>query len=85
MDKRILQTYSVWAKDNLENQIEVSLKALGINSETDIRSAKKMGDITMIDGDPTSYPADLYYKRENIISLIGRRGYRNIIEEFAYT
>ena len=34
MDKRGLQTYSTWAKENLENQIEVSLKALGINDET---------------------------------------------------
>lgn len=38
MDKRILQTYSTWAKENLEQQIEVSLKALGINSDTDIKS-----------------------------------------------
>ena len=28
MDKRLLQTYAVWAKDNLEQQIEVSLKTL---------------------------------------------------------
>ena len=26
MDKGILQRYSTWAKENLENQIEVSLK-----------------------------------------------------------
>ena len=44
MDKRILQTYSTWAKENLEQQIEVSLKALGINSDTDIKKAKKVGD-----------------------------------------
>ncbi len=85
MDKRILQSYSTWAKENLENQIEVSLKALGINSETDIRSAKRAGDVTIIEGDQTSYPADLYEKRKSIISLIGRKGYQNIIEEFAYT
>ena len=85
MDKGILQRYSTWAKENLENQIEVSLKALGINSETDIRNAKKAGDVTIIDGDQSSYPADLYEKRKSIISLIGRRGYQNIIEEFAYT
>lgn len=85
MDKRILQTYSTWAKENLENQIEVSLKALGINDEKNIKKAKKVGDVTTIEGDPTSYPADLYGKRENIINLIIRNGYKNIIEEFAYT
>lgn len=85
MDKRILQTYSTWAKENLENQIEVSLKALGINDEKNIKKAKKVGDVTTIEGDPTSYPADLYGKRENIINLIIRSGYKNVIEEFAYT
>lgn len=85
MDKRNLQTYSTWAKENLENQIEVSLKALGINNENDIKNAKKVGDVTTIEGNPTSYPADLYGKRGSIISLITRKGYKNVIEEFAYT
>ena len=85
MDKRVLQTYSTWAKENLENQIEVSLKALGVNDEKNIKKAKKVGDVTTIEGDPTSYPADLYGKRENIINLIVRNGYKNVIEEFAYT
>lgn len=85
MDKGILQRYSTWAKENLENQIEVSLKALGINDENNIKKAKKVGDVTTIEGDATSYPADLYGKRENIINLISSNGYRNVIEEFAYT
>ena len=85
MDKRDLQTYSTWAKENLENQIEVSLKALGINDENNIKQAKKVGDVTTIEGDPTSYPADLFGKRERIIELVKRQGYQNVIEEFAYT
>ena len=85
MDKRGLQTYSTWAKENLENQIEVSLKALGINDENNIKQAKKMGDVTTIEGDPTSYPADLFGKRERMIDLVKRQGYQNVIEEFAYT
>ena len=85
MDKGILQRYSTWAKENLENQIEVSLKALGINDEKNIKKAKQVGDVTTIEGDPTSYSADLYGKRERIISLISRNGYQNVIEEFAYT
>ena len=85
MDKRLLQTYAVWAKDNLEQQIEVSLKTLGINGDNDYRQAKRSGDYTIIDGDPNSYPADLYGKRREIINQIRLKGYKNIIEEFAYT
>ena len=85
MDKRLLQTYAVWAKDNLEQQIEVSLKTLGINGDNDYRQAKRSGDYTIIDGDPNSYPADLYGKRREIINQVRLKGYKNIIEEFAYT
>lgn len=85
MDKRILQAYSVWAKENLEKQIEVSLKTLGINGDKDIKKAKRIGDYTVIEGDSNSYPADLLGKRNQIIALVTEKGYRIIIEEFAYT
>lgn len=85
MDKKALQTYAVWAKQNLENQIEVSLKALGINSDKDIKQARKVGEYTIIDGDSNSYSADLYEKRNSITDLIMSEGYKNVIEEFAYT
>lgn len=85
MDKRILQTYSVWAKENLEKQVEVSLKTLGINGDKDIKKAKQVGDYTVIDGDSNSYPADLLNKRNQIVTLVTEKGYRNVIEEFAYT
>lgn len=85
MDKRILQTYSVWAKENLEKQVEVSLKTLGINGDKDIKKAKKVGDYTIIDGDSNSYPADLLEKRSHIVALVTEKGYKNVIEEFAYT
>lgn len=85
MDKRVLQTYAVWAKDNLEQQIEVSLKTLGINGDNNFHQAKRSGDYTIIDGDPNSYPADLYGRRQEIISQVRLKGYKNIIEEFAYT
>lgn len=85
MDKRILQTYSVWAKENLEKQVEVSLKTLGINGDKDIKNAKKVGDYTIIDGDSNSYPADLLEKRKHIVALVTEKGYKNVIEEFAYT
>ena len=85
MDKRQLQTFSVWAKENLEQQIEVSLKSLGINSASDIKAARRTGEVTVIDGDPNSYPADLLGKRDGIIQQVQAKGYRHIIEEFAYT
>ncbi len=85
MEKRILQTYSVWAKENLEKQVEVSLKTLGINGDKDIKKAKQIGDYTIIDGDPNSYPTDLLSKRNQIVTLITEEGYKYVIEEFAYT
>lgn len=85
MDKKVLQTYAVWAKENLEKQVEVSLKTLGINSDNDIRSSKVIGDYTVIDGDPNSYPQTLHAKRTAIINLIKEDSYQAVIEEFAYT
>lgn len=85
MDKRALQSYAVWANNNLESQIEVSLKTLGINSEKDIKEARKVGDYTIIDGDSNSYPGDLKEKRDSIVKLITTDGYKQVIEEFAYT
>lgn len=85
MDKKALQTYATWSKQYLEQQIELSLKSLGIHGDDDIREAKRVGDVTVIDGDSTSYPAELYGKRERIISHIKESGYNNVIEEFAYT
>ena len=70
MDKRQLQAYAVWAKENLETQIEVSLKTLGIFSDTDIKNAKIIGDVVVIEGDDHSYPRDLYSKRNSIVNLV---------------
>lgn len=70
MDKKALQTYAVWAKNNLENQIEISLKSIGINSVSDIKQARVVGEYTIIDGDMNSYPSNLYEKdRKSSISL----------------
>lgn len=85
MDKKALQTYSVWAKENLEQQVEVALKTLGINSDDDIKDAKLIGDFTVIEGDENSYPADYYEKRNKIVSMVKNDSYKNVIEEVAYT
>ena len=85
MDKRVLQTFAVWAKDNLEQQIEVSLKTLGINNDNDFRKAQRRGEYTIIDGDANSYSSDLFEKRNQIINQVTQKGYKNLIEEVAYT
>ena len=85
MDKKALQAYATWSKQYLEQQIELSLKSLGIHSDDDIRDAKRVGDVTVIDGDPSSYPADLKGQRDAIIKTIQSLGYKNTVEEFAYT
>lgn len=85
MEKKELQQYALWAKDNLEHQIEVSLKTLGIFGDNNIKTAKIVGDYTVIEGDATSYAKDLYAKREVIIAYIKNDGYNAVIEEFAYT
>lgn len=85
MEKKELQQYALWAKENLERQVEVSLKTLGILSDKDIKAAKIVGDYTVIEGDATSYPKDLFGKRETIIRYIKDDGYNVVIEELAYT
>lgn len=85
MDKRALQNYAIWAKNNLEQQIALSLKSLGINSATDIKQARIVGERTIIDGDFNSYPKDLKIQRDSLINLIKSDGYDQVIEESAYT
>ena len=38
MNKRKLQEFASWAKTNLEKQIELSLKQIGIYSDNDIKN-----------------------------------------------
>ena len=85
MDKRVLQAFAIWAKDNLEQQVEVSLKTLGINGDNDFRRAQRKGEYTIIDGDANSYSSDLFEKRNQIINQVTQKGYKNLIEEVAYT
>ena len=85
MDKRALQIYAMWAKENLERQVEISLKTIGINGDKDIKESKVIGDYTVIADDSTSYPKELHSKRQTIVELIKSDGYKATIEEFAYT
>lgn len=85
MDKRALQSYAVWAQENLEKQIRISLNTLGILSEKEIRRAKRIGDFTVIDGDAASYPYDMLTKRNAIVEMVKTNGYQSVVEELAYT
>src|SRR5690554_4640457 len=85
MNKRELQNFSVWAKENLETQIKVSLNLLGIFSETNIKRAFIQGDVTVIEGESKTYPKSFKEKRDSIVRLIKDEGFENTIERFAYT
>ena len=85
MNKRELQNFSVWAKENLETQIKVSLNLLGIFSETNIKRAFIKGDVTVIEGESRTYPKNFKGKRDSIVRLIKEEGFENTIERFAYT
>lgn len=85
MDKRALQTFAIWAKDNLETQIKVSLNLMGIYGDKNIQKAYIKGDVTIIEGYEKSFSKTFKVKRDNIERLIKEEGYKNVIEQFAYT
>ena len=85
MNKSELQNFSVWAKENLETQIKVSLNLLGIFSENNIKRAFIKGDVTVIEGESRTYPKNFKGKRDSIVRLIKDEGFKNTIERFAYT
>jgi hypothetical protein len=85
VNKRKLQDFASWAKINLEKQIELSLKKIGINSEKDIRRSRVQGDITIIDGIESTYKKGFHAQREEIINKIKSDGYDHSVEQFAST
>lgn len=85
MDKRKLQEFATWAKQNLERQIELSLKKIGINSAINIVRSRVHGEVTVIDGIETSFKREFHKEREEIINIIREDGYRHSIEQFAST
>ncbi len=85
MDKRKLEAYSVWAKENLEQQIEVSLRAIGINGENDIKPMQSNGDVYTIEGSSVSYTKDFFNTRKKVVEMVRTDGFQTVIEETAYT
>jgi hypothetical protein len=85
MNKRKLQEFSTWAKKNLEKQIELSLKKIGINSDNDIKPSKVQGEVTIIEGIETSFKKKFNDQRTEIIKFIKNDGYSHTVEQFAST
>src|SRR5690554_4341997 len=85
MNKIELQNFSVWAKENLETQIKVSLNLLGIFSATNIKRAFIKGDVTVIEGESRTYPKNFKGKRDSSVRLIKEEGFENTIERVAYS
>lgn len=85
MNKRKLQEFATWAKLNLENQIELSLKQIGINSEYDVKRSKVQGDVTIIEGIEKTFNRHFNSERDQIINIVRTDGYKHTIEQFAST
>ena len=85
MNKRKLQEFASWAKQNLERQIELSLRRIGINSEKEIKPSRVQGDITIIVDIETTFKKDFHNQREQIITEIKKGGFKHTIEQFAST
>ena len=85
MNKTALMNYALSARKELESQIGLSLNKLGIYEDS-IKRADIVGDYTIIEGTEETFPKRVYELRNTIISdHIQPDGFKNVVEEFAYT
>jgi hypothetical protein len=85
MNKTALMNYALSARKELESQIALSLNKLGIYEDS-IKRADIVGDYTIIEGTEETFPKRVYELRNTIISdHIQPDGFKNVVEEFAYT
>ena len=86
MNKKALLDYALFARKELETQIALSLNKLGIYKDK-ILKANIVGDYTIIEGNPDSYPKRVYNLRKMMISeyFEGEEKFETVVEEFAYT
>ncbi len=86
MNKEALNEYALFARNELETQITLSLNKLGIYKDR-ILKANKVGDLTIIEGTQETFPKRVYELRETIINSFKLKdeNYEHIVEEFAYT
>ena len=86
MNEKALLDYALFARKELETQIALSLNKLGIYKDK-ILKANVVGDYTIIEGNPDSYPKRVYNLRKMMISeyFEGEEKFETVVEEFAYT
>lgn len=85
MDKKALLDYALFARKELETQIGLSLNKLGIYKDH-ITKANIVGDYTIIEGNPESFPKRVFELRKTIIGTYFKdEKFDNVVEEFAYT
>lgn len=86
MNKKALLDYALFARKELETQIALSLNKLGIYKDK-ILKANVVGDYTIIEGNPDSFPKRVYNLRKMMISeyFENEEKFETVVEEFAYT
>jgi len=85
MNKRKLQEFATWSKLNLEKQIQISLKKIGIHSAIKINQSRVRGDVTIIDGIEETFDKGFQRVRDDIVNKIKTDGYEHAIDQFAST
>lgn len=86
MNKKALEDYALFARNELETQIALSLNKLGIYKDK-ILKANIVGDLTVIEGTQETFPKRVYELRETILNSFKFKdeNFEHVVEEFAYT
>ena len=86
MNKKALEDYALFARNELETQIALSLNKLGIYKDR-ILKANIVGDLTVIEGTQETFPKRVYELRETILDSFKLKdeNFEHVVEEFAYT
>lgn len=86
MYKKALEDYALFARNELETQIALSLNKLGIYKDR-ILKANIVGDLTVIEGTQETFPKRVYELRDTILNSFKLKdeNFEHVVEEFAYT
>lgn len=85
MNKNALLDYALYARQELETQIALSLNNLGITKDG-VANIRNVGDVYVIDGIQDSVSYRVYELRNRIIEgHIKNATFEDVVEEFAYT
>ena len=84
MNKTALLNYALEARKDLESQISLSLNNLGIYS-SGIKRANIVGEYTVIEGTEETFSKRVYVLRSFIEERVKTEGFKDVVEEFAYT